>query len=453
MSTALSHSPAEIVQGLLIGRGWVGDPEASTLPSWPVYIDNEPDMPDNCITIYDTTPAIDGRTQVDGEQVQHDGIQIRIRSASHAVGYAKARSILNLVTERVKGNSVTLDGVRYIVWAIDAVSLMRMGRDTGKTKRSLLTLNGFVSITVKPQAYVTSVLTTEALYYSSAYDDGYLYFGTYQVPFPKVVKVRVSDFTVVATLTLSIADHLICAAISSGFAYFVGDLGTIFKIRLSDFTEVAAMSTGKNFYRIEVADGFAYCTSYITKQILKLRLSDFTVTATLTLGGADDYVFSSTIDTVNGFIYLGTDMESGEVIKIRLSTFTEVARLTTSIDNLYYGSIDFAHGFIYFGGFTGTTKIRLSDFTVVGSISNGSMSDYSITSAIDTTNGFLYLGSNDPGIVTQIDLRTFTVVDQIVVEGEEFFTSIIVGNYVYFPSDTTPGKITKIRLTDRTGGA
>lgn len=143
---ALSHSPAQIVANLLIG---LNAAEAITSTNWPVFSTNEPDTPDNCITVYDTTGIDEGQVAFNGELQQHYGIQFRIRAREHLVGFAKASSIRQVVTESVLNRTVTLDDVHYNIHAITRVStVIALGNETPNSKRKLFTVNAVVSISI-----------------------------------------------------------------------------------------------------------------------------------------------------------------------------------------------------------------------------------------------------------------------------------------------------------------
>ena len=76
--------------------------------------------------------------------------------------------------------------------------------------------------------------------------NGYAYFGTDDDP-GKVVKIRLSDFTEVDSLTFSPAGKKTRAAVidtANGYAYFGtdDDPGKVVKLRLSDFTEVGSLT-------------------------------------------------------------------------------------------------------------------------------------------------------------------------------------------------------------------
>lgn len=144
----LTASPARIVQRLLVENGWASDPDLTIVGTWPAYYDNEPDLPDNCITIYDTTPAIDSDIMLSGEQTQHEGITIRIRSKDHDVGAAITRQLLKQLTEQVYFKYLTIGSHQYLVQCFAQLSIVRLGRDS-KTKRTLHNINGFVAVIMR----------------------------------------------------------------------------------------------------------------------------------------------------------------------------------------------------------------------------------------------------------------------------------------------------------------
>jgi hypothetical protein len=143
----LLHSPAEIVQQLLIDAGIGTDPDFD-LP-WPVYSTNEPDAPDNCITVTDTTGESVGRTQWDGRDEMHWGVQIRIRAVSHEnVGWRKGFAIRTFISQEVSQQWVTLEGTDYLINSFAKIgSVLALGKDVTNTKRSLFTINPTVVIT------------------------------------------------------------------------------------------------------------------------------------------------------------------------------------------------------------------------------------------------------------------------------------------------------------------
>lgn len=152
----LQHTPSEIIRQLLVNQslGTSAVVPSSDNTSWPVYATNEPDVPDNVITIYDTQGRISGRSGVDGERDEHYGIQVRVRSLSHTTGYQKIRAIAQQMDGVIYHNVVRLSSIDYIVHCItrvgDTLPLGQMDKvyrtqDTA-SKRLLFVFNALVAI-------------------------------------------------------------------------------------------------------------------------------------------------------------------------------------------------------------------------------------------------------------------------------------------------------------------
>lgn len=147
MAGTLAHSPAHILQRLIIDLGLGSLPPSL---AWPVYIGSEPDgtnIPDNVITVYNTDWRDHGRTMTDGHRQGMEGFQVRVRSQTQPVGYNKAHAIAIALDEQVYQRIVTIDGVSYLVHAISrSGGVLDLGKMQGSS-RNLHTLNGFVSLT------------------------------------------------------------------------------------------------------------------------------------------------------------------------------------------------------------------------------------------------------------------------------------------------------------------
>lgn len=148
MPGPLTHSPSDIVAQLIIDLGLGSLPNYATNPSWPVFSHNEPDQPDNAITIYDTVGKKNGRTNPDHEIQEHHGIQVRIRSALSDVGYTKARAIAIALDEQVYRESVTIDSTTYCVQCFNRTGdIIAFGKDTPTpSKRFIWTFNGLIML-------------------------------------------------------------------------------------------------------------------------------------------------------------------------------------------------------------------------------------------------------------------------------------------------------------------
>lgn len=142
-----AHSPAEVVQQMLIDMG-IGT-DITQNGTWPVASTTEPDEQDNVITVYDTQGTDDGRIMVDGTADVHHGIQVKIRAYDHKTGYVKAKEVrANLLT--VLNRLVSLENNLYLVECLTKVGdVLVLGQDAPNSKRRAFTLNMTVPITLK----------------------------------------------------------------------------------------------------------------------------------------------------------------------------------------------------------------------------------------------------------------------------------------------------------------
>ena len=136
----LTHDPADIIRYLLISKS------LGTLPTangyWPVYTAVEQESPDNMITTYNTTGKVQGRLQKTGAYVEKPGIQVRVRAATHQLGYAKGKTIESTLDTDVYQDTVTIGGSVYEVHAVSrSANLIFAGRDSSSSKRFIFTLN------------------------------------------------------------------------------------------------------------------------------------------------------------------------------------------------------------------------------------------------------------------------------------------------------------------------
>jgi hypothetical protein len=300
--------------------------------------------------------------------------------------------------------------------------------------------------------------------------NGFAYFGTATNP-GIIVKVRLSDFTRVGALTLNSGEANPLSAVidtANGFAYF--GLSTqpaiIVKIRLSDFTRVGALTLSANeccpaTAVIDSVSGFAYFGARVglTGDIVKVRLSDFTRNASLTLNLGEDIPHSAVIDTVNGFAYFGTSTSPGIIVKVRLSDFTRVGALALdpSEADLFSAVIDTANGFAYFGArnvnapcgacLGAIMKIRLSDFTLVGTLTLNTGENQVDSAVFDPTTGLAYFGLGSSAIVTVrlSDLTRLGALRPIIASFESALIDVADGS-AYFGAITSPGTIVKLDI-------
>ncbi|MFN7161023.1 MAG: S-layer homology domain-containing protein [Candidatus Gracilibacteria bacterium] len=252
--------------------------------------------------------------------------------------------------------------------------------------------------------------------------NGYAYFLSYMSP-TKLTKVRLSDFSVVSVLTLAAGED-------NGSSLVIDEttqtalIGTdsypakVIKVDLAAMTETSVYTLGGGEDAIQsgtydAATGQAYfvTSTYPVSQMIKVSMSDPTQRTTLPLN-----VVSATATTpvYNGYIYVGDGNSSpGFIERIRLSDFTTDGTLSLNAgeEYLWSATIDSVNGKAYFTTFENANnviKIDLATFTREGSITQTAGSVYGAT--FDPTTEKVYLAVyDDPGIVVKIDSPTFSI--------------------------------------------
>jgi hypothetical protein len=230
-------------------------------------------------------------------------------------------------------------------------------------------------------------------------------------------------------LTNAVDERVISSVVDTGngFAY----LGTrtsparVVKVNLATFERVGHIELPDGFNElytavIDTANGFAYFGTYTSPaRVAKIDLSSFTLVDTITFASGENQAYAATIDATGGFAYFSTYTQPAKIVKIDLSTFRQVDTLDLANgENLCTGAAaDPANDRVYFvclnGGFGGVVvRIDTDTFTKAGS--SLTMDGFGFAPSgveIDTTNGYLYMGSwSTPSYLTKVDLSTFTQV-------------------------------------------
>ena len=145
-SDTLLVSPAVILAEYIRDQETMSDPGDNT--DWPLYISYMPDSVDidsDCGAIYDTTPIKDGRLMI-GPVIQHYGIQIKIRSISHSIGWLKAENIITNL-DAINYTLITIDGEEYQMNAVKRIGhIIPLGIELGTKDRQLFTVNFLVTL-------------------------------------------------------------------------------------------------------------------------------------------------------------------------------------------------------------------------------------------------------------------------------------------------------------------
>lgn len=148
--TGEGFSPADIVRHLMINLnlGVLPSTRSSGDPTWPIFSDKEPSVPDDCITVKDTTGTSDGRRMVDGFPQAHFGLQVRVRAVDKNAGWRKAVAIRTLLSTSVRMTAVAIGSDTYNVAAVTHMGqVIPLGDETPQSKRKVFTLNMTAAIT------------------------------------------------------------------------------------------------------------------------------------------------------------------------------------------------------------------------------------------------------------------------------------------------------------------
>jgi hypothetical protein len=134
----------------MVDTGIAANPSPKGVPlkdraPWPAFYAQEPDSPDNCITVFDTTGQPDGRSMPDGEPVQHFGISVMVRGSDLSSTWVKANFIRNNLAKSVYYQQVTVDGATYLVECLSKLSQpIFQGKETNP-KRLKYLLNALMT--------------------------------------------------------------------------------------------------------------------------------------------------------------------------------------------------------------------------------------------------------------------------------------------------------------------
>lgn len=139
----LDNSPAEVLTQLLVD---IGQGSETLTADWACHVSKEPTTPDKVITCYNTAPFMQGRFAKGGQVQQKFGVQIRLRSPTDPVGWAKASTIQKALTEpavsSVYDKVVTVGAHTYLVHSVSVISgPLSIGDESPTSTRRLFTIN------------------------------------------------------------------------------------------------------------------------------------------------------------------------------------------------------------------------------------------------------------------------------------------------------------------------
>jgi hypothetical protein len=151
MSGPLKHSPADVVDEMIIGLGAGTDPDTTAADKdWPVFAYGAPDAAndggDDTISVTNTTGFLVGDTMNDGRAVEHHGVQLAVRAGDPARAWEKANVLYVLLTEGVYDRAVRVDGSAYVVRSISPTSNLIDAGTSPASNRRLITYNALVTV-------------------------------------------------------------------------------------------------------------------------------------------------------------------------------------------------------------------------------------------------------------------------------------------------------------------
>ncbi len=156
----LADSPADVVASLLVDLGVATAASAWAVRGtsggkWPAFVNGEPPLPDDVLTVYDTAGSDHGSTMFDGELQGHYGFQVRVRSSNPQWGWLKADEVrvslaqaVNDANHRYGGRSVRVGSNLYAVHNVAGIGpTIVLGKSDGDKERTwLFTVNALLNV-------------------------------------------------------------------------------------------------------------------------------------------------------------------------------------------------------------------------------------------------------------------------------------------------------------------
>lgn len=140
----MTHSPADVLRRLLVTLSHGTLPSAAG--SWPISVAQEPDDPDDDMTLYDEVGRKDGRAMASGEVYEHHGVQLQLRAAKFTEGYAKVSSVVGALDQDAEGAGVTVDASSYVVYAVSRPGTVNYLGHEPESRRHVWTVSLLASI-------------------------------------------------------------------------------------------------------------------------------------------------------------------------------------------------------------------------------------------------------------------------------------------------------------------
>ena len=140
----MTHSPADVLRKMLTTLSHGTMPSAAG--SWPISVSQEPDAPDDDMTLYDEVGRKDGRSMVSGEVYEHHGVQLQLRAAKFTEGHTKVSGVVEALDQDVESVGVTIDSSTYVVYAVSRPGTINYLGHEPESRRHIWTVNLLASI-------------------------------------------------------------------------------------------------------------------------------------------------------------------------------------------------------------------------------------------------------------------------------------------------------------------
>lgn len=244
---------------------------------------------------------------------------------------------------------------------------------------------------------------------------------------------------------------------------------TISKVRLSDFTVVATLDLdgGDDYvYGLVIEGNYLYaCTSTSPARVVKINLSTFTRDDVLALNSGENYAAHILSDGT--YLYVILSLAPCRVVRVVISTFTRDSCISLIANREEYGGRSIIHeGKLYVPTshyvppnplHNRLVKIDLASFTREDFVAVTPDNPIIVSPVHD---GYVYVGGlyNHPPVLSKVELSSFTEVDTLILiqaNGVEYgnpqWGMIINGDFLYLSLDQySPASIDKVDLTDFT---
>lgn len=138
------HSPVFVLYQHLVD-GLQIDAAGATALGWQGVVSNSPHTKEKSVTLLDTTPFTEGRSQRTGHTFTHPGAQVVIRCNNYNTGYVKAAALKDFL-ERIFHAAVSIDAQTYRIDSVGvAGDIVPFGPDPD-TRQDLFSLNMLATI-------------------------------------------------------------------------------------------------------------------------------------------------------------------------------------------------------------------------------------------------------------------------------------------------------------------